>query len=38
MIHFLESHKSPKLIQDGIDNTNCAVIINEMEIVVKNLP
>ena len=38
MIHFLESHTSPKLIQDTIDNPNCAVIINEMEIVVQNLP
>ena len=38
MIRFLESHTSPELIQDAIDNPNCAVIINEMEIVVQNLP
>lgn len=38
MVLFLEHPKSLKLIQDVVDNPDCPVISNEIEIVAKNLP
>lgn len=38
MDKFLETHKLPKLTQEGIENLNRLIISREIASIIKNLP
>ena len=38
MEKFLETHKLPKLIEEGMENPNRSITSKEIESTIKNLP